>query len=1153
MVRRRGSRFRLAALTTVLGLFMSGAIDAQFQNLPGALQQISVGADGTVWGLNSAGEIYKYDSQQQTWVQERGALAQIAVGSASSVWGLNAAGQIYRWNTATQVWDLIPGNLSQIAVGADGDVWGLNYQEHIYHFNAQTQGWTQIPGTLKQIAVGFDGAVWAINSANSVYRFNPGTGFFRQVPGTMTYIAAGADGDVWGLNDTSVYHFDRLSQSWDHMPGTLSQISVGAGSNVWGLGSGGQVYQYDALSTAWAPMGVTPLTSISAGANGAVWGLGSPHAIYRFTGPTQPAQVFHQLPATAAITAVGADGSIWTLNSAGQIYTYNPLTGGWTNVPGQLSRIAVGTGESVWGINSANQIYRYDPATRGWDSIPGSLAQIAVGANGDVWGLNIAGQIYRFNAATQGWTNVPGSLRQIAVGADGSVWGINNANQIYEFNPANGNWKGIPGSLTQIAVGSSANVWGINPAGAVYHFDVASRSWAFVPGVSLTQIAAGFDGAVWGVNSANQVFDYSAHTAAWTLVAGSLSQVSVGSDAAVLALDSSGSAYYLVQAPVVPQGLAVISVSNSSPLPLTPIYIGTSGLNLNTPVSVQFSDQQGFKVAQGPIRVQPDGTVVVAAPIYFDPNVGDSRPATVSLVIAQGAYSTSPVALNIQDLPHLTDYRAQLGAVSHSFLNYAALSAAHRINEVQALNSLPGNTVNASPLLSSLNTLLLSTIEARADIDNVSNDNSLVISAGTLPDGTPLQFDHHSLDMMDRVLAMYLTQLAPNMLSPPPSPNVRAAGSAFGEQPRPMDSGSTLGSVLSYLTTSANISGLAVTAQGYATSDKTWLDKTLAVEGGFAGLLGFATQSTVGDPLLNVPLSMASSAFGAQLGLTSMLNDLGQELGSGAFLLLYSNSDVDPDVLEEAAKNAGSANTHLAIDSAQTFLSLLDFGISSGSFAGTASATFGSEVGSVVDTLLQKDGTAVALQSGYLLVNAANFAASGGFDSQQSIVAQFANKISNVFGSATQGFAQLIGTADVTNSLGTDGALTGAELASDLSDSFSTLADANGNYNLWATLGDPNFDYANADFEIFDPVSQNTINSSMINLSALDATSPFSVPTLMGSCIETDAGDPDSDDPDCDSTAQLRRPAGTRKAVARPGILKGADHSAPGLPLPDKR
>ena len=179
-----------------------------WQQVPGLFSQISVGCDGTVWGLNSAGQIYMFNSQTQTWQQVPGLLAQIAVGSSSFVFGLNGAGQIYRYDASSQGWDQIPGILSQLAVGCDGDLWGINSGAQVFHFNSGQQTWVQVPGALAQLAVGADGTVWGLNNANQIWRFN------------------------------------AQKQSWDSIAGQLTQISVGADAVVWGLDASGQSYEY---------------------------------------------------------------------------------------------------------------------------------------------------------------------------------------------------------------------------------------------------------------------------------------------------------------------------------------------------------------------------------------------------------------------------------------------------------------------------------------------------------------------------------------------------------------------------------------------------------------------------------------------------------------------------------------------------------------------------------------------------------------------------------------------------------------------------------------------------------------------------------------------------------------------------------------------
>jgi 6-phosphogluconate dehydrogenase (decarboxylating) len=503
----------------------------EWQQLNGALSQISVGFDGTVWGLTSAGQISVFNPHTPAWQPVTGSLTQIAVGSSGCVWGLNAAGQIYRYDFTSQGWDQVPGILSKIAVGSDCDVWGLNSSSQIYHFNAATKTWGQIPGALAQLAVGYDGAVWGLNASGQVYRFNPGTQTWQQVAGTLTKIAVGADGDVWGINGGPTYHFNALSQQWESRGGSLVQIAVGSASNVWGLDAAGGVWSFASPTQTWNQV-PGQLAQIAVGENGAVWGVNSAQQIYQFAQPTQTTQTFHLFSGPLAQVATGLDGNAWGIDASNQVWHFDAQLQSWQQVPGGLSEICVGFGGNVWGLN-AGQIWQFDPSNQSWNQISGSLAQLACGADGSVWGLNSAGQIWRFNSSTQGFQQIAGSLAKIAVGADGTVWGINSAGQIFRFNPSTPGWDQIPGSLSQIAVGSANNVWGINAAGQIFRYDPqAPGAWDSIPG-ALTQIAVAFDGAVWGLNSAQQVWLFNAQTKSWDSIAGLLSQISVGADAVV--------------------------------------------------------------------------------------------------------------------------------------------------------------------------------------------------------------------------------------------------------------------------------------------------------------------------------------------------------------------------------------------------------------------------------------------------------------------------------------------------------------------------------------------------------------------------------------------------------------------------------------------
>jgi hypothetical protein len=215
-----------------------------------------------------------------------------------------------------------------------------------------------------------------------------------------------------------------------------------------------------------------------------------------------------------------------------------------------------------------------------------------------------------------------------------------------------------------------------------------------------------------------------------------------------------------------PSPITITSLSTGSPAPLSPLYIKSTGLNTSAPVQVTFSNTSGYSVTQSAIRVLSDGTVVAAVPIYANAN-GQTSAATLSLTVSQGNTSSPPVSVAVQNLPSVASYGTNPGDISRAFLNYEAMALGQRINELQALAGLRGNTVDVSDRVSQLQTTLNAVIAARSDVDRVSGNSTTVINGGTLSNGTPILFNSTALDAMDRVLGSYLTQLMPYMAAPP--------------------------------------------------------------------------------------------------------------------------------------------------------------------------------------------------------------------------------------------------------------------------------------------------------------------------------------------------------------------------------------------------
>lgn len=206
-----------------------------------------------------------------------------------------------------------------------------------------------------------------------------------------------------------------------------------------------------------------------------------------------------------------------------------------------------------------------------------------------------------------------------------------------------------------------------------------------------------------------------------------------------------------------------ISLQTAASLPLIPLRISTVGLEQGENVSVKFSNDSGYSVTTEPIRVDTDGTVVVGVPLYVDPQTSVITSGSVNIQISQqltsGTILSATQSFNIQDLPSLTSLGTQLGEVTYAYLIFSALVTQNQITQLEIFEALSNSQVDTASARSALLDLRNKTIQTLSDVAKIMADPSTVISGGSLADGTPIVFDRNSVEVMDRVFAVLLSEL----------------------------------------------------------------------------------------------------------------------------------------------------------------------------------------------------------------------------------------------------------------------------------------------------------------------------------------------------------------------------------------------------------
>ena len=206
-----------------------------------------------------------------------------------------------------------------------------------------------------------------------------------------------------------------------------------------------------------------------------------------------------------------------------------------------------------------------------------------------------------------------------------------------------------------------------------------------------------------------------------------------------------------------------ISFQTESALPLSTLSIATKGLSRDASVTVTFSDSSGYSVTQNALSVDKNGTVLVGVPLYVDPQMHSIKEGKVSVLVSQthtdgsqGPHN-SPVSFTIEDLPSLTGI--PLGKVTRSLLTASALFSQRNIMSLQFLEDASNGEIEASEMVESDRSILNQTIAFRNDVDSIMADAEHSVDVGSLADGTPIQFTRDSLDVSDRVIAVWLLEL----------------------------------------------------------------------------------------------------------------------------------------------------------------------------------------------------------------------------------------------------------------------------------------------------------------------------------------------------------------------------------------------------------
>jgi hypothetical protein len=230
--------------------------------------------------------------------------------------------------------------------------------------------------------------------------------------------------------------------------------------------------------------------------------------------------------------------------------------------PADVNLAGIQVGSQAWGRDSSGNVYEDIGGTFTLIAPSGTpaFAHITVGVGATpLWGLTAAGESYHYNGSS--FVNIPLPSGEVFdfIGAGGEgIWAVDSSTgHAYKYDSSTNRWDppptGEPTELFEsISAGSYAiGPWGIDSKGGAWLFNSRTGFFDAVGGVpsgsTVAQVAVG-NGQTWALSSAstNNVYLYDENPAVEQLfhpnqfASPTLSEISVGSDEAVWAVNSAG-------------------------------------------------------------------------------------------------------------------------------------------------------------------------------------------------------------------------------------------------------------------------------------------------------------------------------------------------------------------------------------------------------------------------------------------------------------------------------------------------------------------------------------------------------------------------------------------------------------------------------------
>ncbi|WP_430470863.1 hypothetical protein [Thalassospira lucentensis] len=447
-----------------------------------------------------------------TFVNTQKTASALAIGRDGSVFGLDAAGNVLRWSNSRKQFESFPGTLVRLAVDALGNPWGISTLGRVFRHTGNQ--WKQITGaTGSDIAIGGDGSVVIADASGTLSKLNDAMTRFDRISGQGLLVAVAPDGIPWTIRS------DQLVQRCASSPCEIfaqkaKSIAIGPDGSVYVVSDKDLLMLLDTDTTTFDVVrtpGHTP-QSVAVGPNGYPWLVTKDMLVLasKFFERDEQADRLVAASTVGDTTGTGDTAAVVDVTSESAFtFSKNISFDTFATNLNTIEEFAVGQNDDVYVYGQpqnqgAKQFLKFNSTTEKFEEVSLSFNQnlqnIDVASDGTIWTTQ-NGSVYQLSSTgsvRRTYSVTSGSIGSLSIGADGTVYVV-ISQKLYQLKPGtNAFTKFSNDDVSKVAIGRAGDVWIADSNNNVQQFTGTKfENRPRGQSVSAEDVGAGTDGSIY--------------------------------------------------------------------------------------------------------------------------------------------------------------------------------------------------------------------------------------------------------------------------------------------------------------------------------------------------------------------------------------------------------------------------------------------------------------------------------------------------------------------------------------------------------------------------------------------------------------------------------------------------------------------------------